>query len=100
MLALRGIDPKLETNTAMSPEFLMEQMEWREAVEAASQAGDMAELEALASRVSGEMERRCGEIAREFEGRAGKAAAEMLRKLKFLEKVGEEIDDSLARLES
>ncbi len=35
LLELAGVDAGLETNTAMSPEFLMEQMEWREAVEEA-----------------------------------------------------------------
>src|SRR6266568_9105661 len=30
LLHLRGIDLKAESNTAMPPDFLMEQMEWRE----------------------------------------------------------------------
>ena len=33
LLELAGVDAALETNTAMSAEFLMEQIEWREAVE-------------------------------------------------------------------
>jgi len=37
MLQLRGVDPELETNTAMPPEFLMEQMSWRERIEARSE---------------------------------------------------------------
>lgn len=100
LLALHGIDPKLETNTAMSSEFLMEQMEWRETVEAASLGADIAGLEALSSRVRGEIQRLCGEIARQLDGKADQAAAETLRKLKFLEKVGEEIGDAIERLES
>src|SRR6202795_595942 len=37
ILHLRGVDPELETNTAMPPEFLMEQMSWRERIEAGSE---------------------------------------------------------------
>ena len=38
LLELAGVDAGLETNTAMSPEFLMEQMEWREALDEADGA--------------------------------------------------------------
>src|SRR5882672_9776141 len=37
ILQLRGVDPEFETNTAMPPEFLMEQMSWRERIEAGSE---------------------------------------------------------------
>src|SRR5580765_8487763 len=37
ILQLRGVDPGFETNTAMPPEFLMEQMSWRERIEAGSE---------------------------------------------------------------
>src|SRR5260370_39312892 len=40
ILQLRGVDPKLETNTAMPTEFLMEQMGWRERSEAGSEKPD------------------------------------------------------------
>src|SRR5438132_12609726 len=38
LLALNGIDVAFETNTAMPAEFLMEQMELREALEEATQS--------------------------------------------------------------
>jgi len=31
---MRGVDPEFETNTAMPPQFLIEQMGWRERIEA------------------------------------------------------------------
>src|SRR6266513_1486552 len=37
ILRLRGVDPEFETNTAMPPEFLVEQMAWRERIEAGSE---------------------------------------------------------------
>src|SRR5207247_3803575 len=37
ILRLRGVDPEFETNTAMPPKFLMEQMSWRERIEAESE---------------------------------------------------------------
>ena len=40
LLELRGVDPGFDTNTAMSPDFLMEQMEWREALGEATYAAD------------------------------------------------------------
>src|SRR5258707_3802391 len=40
ILQLRGVDPKFETNTAMPTEFLMEQMGWRERIEAGSEKPD------------------------------------------------------------
>ena len=100
LLALHGIDPKLETGTSMPPEFLTEQMEWRESVEAASLSGDIAGLENLSLRVRNERERLCGEIARQLDDRADDAAAATLRKLKFLERIGEEIGDALECIES
>ena len=47
---LNGADVGAETNTAMPPAFLMQQMAWREALE---DARDADEVEALADEVSG-----------------------------------------------
>jgi hypothetical protein len=46
-------DIQAESNTAMPADFLMEQMEWREAVMEASQGGDHHELEHLHNRLRG-----------------------------------------------
>ena len=47
LLELEGVDVAFETNTAMPPEFLMRQMELREALEQAGDARDAAALDAL-----------------------------------------------------
>src|ERR1044072_917959 len=46
LLELHGVDVAFETNTAMPAEFLMEQMELREALEGATQSKDLGALEA------------------------------------------------------
>src|SRR6478752_2714778 len=47
---LRGAPIDAERNTAMPAEFLVEQMEWREALD---DAGDEAQLEVVASQLNG-----------------------------------------------
>ena len=101
LLALHGVDPEFETNTAMSPEFLTRQMEWREAVEEASNAADACELVRLSARLRKDLDQLYGEMTRELRAQASyPAAAQTLRKLKFLEKVNEEIGDAHERLEA
>lgn len=47
LLTLEGIDTEEETNTSMPGDFLMAQMEWREAIETASQTKNLPALEKL-----------------------------------------------------
>src|SRR5258708_32519299 len=44
LLELKGYDTEEESNTAMAPDFLMQQMEWREAVADARAARDAGKL--------------------------------------------------------
>ena len=44
---LNGVDLQTESNTAMPPAFLMQQMEWREALERRPAAKDVDALAAL-----------------------------------------------------
>lgn len=101
LLRRQGIDPQFETNTAMPAAFLMDQMEWREAIEEASESADARELDQLSSRLGGELKRMYAEIGRQIDERKDfPGAAETVRKLMFLEKVGEEIGDAMEALES
>jgi len=96
LLALKGFDTGEETNTAMPADFLMQQMEWREAVAAASSAHDAPALGALRTdidRARGEMLQM---LARAIDQDANfDAGCSLVRKLRFLEKLGEEIDEAL-----
>ncbi|WP_374259688.1 Fe-S protein assembly co-chaperone HscB [Zoogloea sp.] len=101
LLELRGVDPAFDTNTAMSAEFLMEQMEWREALGEAKDAADEDVLDDLSRRIrqsTRELVGRLGEqldVSNDLEG-----AADTVRRLKFLEKLQHEINDALTALES
>ena len=101
LLRLAGTDTDHESNTAMSPEFLMEQMEWREAVAEARAAGAHHELEKLMQR----LERHAGAIRNEVETSLDTqknyvAAADAVRRLMFIEKLEHEIEEALEALES
>jgi molecular chaperone HscB len=99
LLALHHMDVQSESNTAMSPEFLMEQMQWREAVEEAAAMPD--ELERLASRLGQEVQEHYVQLERQLDREGDYApAVDSVRKLMFLERLREEISDALERLEA
>ncbi len=100
LLELADHDLQAENNTAMPADFLMEQMEWREAVMEARAGGDHHELERLYQRLRGDMDGRYGEVGRLLD-EAGDypLATDRVRRLMFLEKLLYEIDDALASLE-
>ena len=104
LLELNGVDLAIETNTAMPTDFLMEQMEWREAVEEAHRGGDHHELEALHHRLRSDLDARYAEVGAlldaddHLQKNRANAASEV-RKLMFLEKLLQDIDDAMAELE-
>lgn len=119
-LELHGVDLGTESNTAMPSEFLIEQMEWREAVEEARLGGDHHELEALHRRVGSELDGRYAALGALLDSPGSEApgdpphmsqgdplrsqknsndAALEVRKLMFLEKLLQDIDDAIAELD-
>lgn len=100
LLELNGHDLQAENNTAMPADFLMEQMEWREAVMEARAGGDHHELERLHNRLRADIDSRYDEIGRLLDVEKEFAqATDRVRRLMFLEKLLSEIDDALASLE-
>jgi molecular chaperone HscB len=92
LLELHGVDVAFETNTAMPPEFLMQQMELREALE---NAKDPAALDALRKdlrKMRDALEGQIGETIDKKKDYAG--AAGLVRKLQFLDKLDTEIDSA------
>jgi molecular chaperone HscB len=90
LLELHGVDVAFETNTAMPQDFLMQQMELREALE---DAKDPAALDALRKNMLDEksmLERQIGDAIDDKHDYAG--AAGLVRKLQFLDRLDEEID--------
>jgi len=100
LLELSGHDLKAESNTAMPADFLMEQMEWREAVMEARAGGDHHELEHLYQRLRSDIDGRYDEVAALLDDARDYAlATDHVRRLMFLEKLLYEIDDALASLD-
>lgn len=100
MLQLAGHDIQAESNTAMPADFLMEQMEWREAVMEARQGGDHHELEHLHHRLKADIVDRYDELATLIDPSGDyELATDRVRRLLFLDKLLHEIDDALASLE-
>lgn len=101
LLELRGVDPAFDTNTAMSAEFLMEQMEWREALGEATEAADEDVLDDLARRIRQSSRALVDELACQLDDTGDlEGAADTVRRMKFLEKLQHEINDALTALES
>ena len=89
LLLKLGVDIGAETDTKMAPEFLMEQLEWREDLDAAQSQDD---LNALLSRVDGVRAQLLAELVRTLDvaPEAGKAR-EAVRRLMFVQKIREEL---------
>jgi molecular chaperone HscB len=96
LLGLKGFDTEEESNTAMPPDFLMQQMEWREAVSEARAAGDTRELRRLRTTLAESRKDmlRLLELAIDRESDFG-AGCSLVRKLRFLDKLEEEIEAGL-----
>jgi molecular chaperone HscB len=101
LLSLHSVDTQEESNTSMPTDFLMQQMEWREALEEAVQARDADELEKLEARVQHEVRFLQQQLAVDLDDTHDFAAASgIVRKLKFLEKLAEEIGSAFDELDS
>jgi len=100
LLKLKGIDTQEESNTAMPTEFLMRQMEWREAIEEAQAAADVKTLEVLSRELRNEARNTQAELSVALDKRGDyPSACETVRKLRFLDKVQAEIDQAMEMLE-
>lgn len=96
---LHGIDLQIESNTSMPPAFLMQQMEWREALDDAKANKQINALEALDDELHMAHKSLLGEIALLLDADDFAAAAQLVRQLMFLDKFGIEIGDAFARIE-
>ena len=103
LLSLAGVDVGAESNTAMSPEFLMAQMEWREQVADARAEKDLATLKTLEASVCDAIRTSYAELGQNLDAltpdSANPSAVEAVRQLMFLEKLHEEIDNAIFDLE-
>jgi molecular chaperone HscB len=82
ILELHGVDVAFETNTAMPPEFLMQQMELRETLEGAKDAAALDALRGDLRKSRESLERQIGDAIDKKKDYTG--AAGLVRKLQFL----------------
>lgn len=95
-LRINGIDTEEESNTAMPLDFLEQQMAWREAVVEAKTARDEATLDALSIQRATEEKQLFARLTNQLSNSSTLADARVtVRKLRFLEKLGEEIDQAI-----
>ena len=100
ILELHGIDVAFETNTQMPTEFLLRQLELREQLESAIAGKDPSALDALKANLLHSRKLLEGEIAAAIDARKDyAAAAELVRKLMFLQRLDEEIDRAYEEVE-
>jgi molecular chaperone HscB len=79
-----------ENNTAMPAAFLMQQMEWREALEDARSVSD---IDALEDEVNGARRRLLADCAEQIDQMQDfPAAAQQVRALMFLERFGQDVE--------
>lgn len=98
LLSLHGVDTQEETNTAMPVDFLMEQLEWREAV---TEADDVSVLDELEARLHRETRALENELAGKIDNEKNYAdAAGLVRKLRFMEKLAEEIHSAYDEIDN
>lgn len=101
LLHLQGIDALDASNTKMAPAFLMQQMEWREAIDEARKSGSVAALDALSDDLRAAHRRIEAELAERLDTAHDFAAAsEAVRQLRFMDKLIAEIGEVYEELES
>jgi len=100
LLHINGVDTQEDSNTAMPAEFLMLQMEWREAIEEATAEHDIEALEGLFRKTLQEAKSLQQDLhAHLDENHQLAQAAEAVRKLSFIDKVRSDIEQAIAKLE-
>ncbi|MDJ0807817.1 MAG: co-chaperone HscB [Gammaproteobacteria bacterium] len=103
LLTLHGIQMDAQKETTQDMAFLMEQMELREELETIrEQADPYVAIQALGARIGRQLKSLVGQMALQFETPTPdqlEEARETLRKMRFLQKLRDEIEATEAALE-
>ena len=92
LLVLQGIDLRGEQQTVKDTAFLMEQLEWREEFDDLQKRPDEDDISAFQKRVKKYYQQYFGQLEQQISERLYEQAADTLRKLKFVQKMQEELD--------
>jgi len=93
---LHGAPINAETNTAMPADFLMQQIEWREALD---DAATLHDIEVLAAELNQNEREQLSKLEQVIDGQKDfRAASSQVRSLMFTERFASEIDARMDRL--
>lgn len=92
LLSLHGFDLANEQHTVRDTAFLMEQLELREQLDTLEQAADTDALDAFASSVSAMVKRCTTLMVQQLGDMQWESAADTVRKLRFLDKLQQQIE--------
>ena len=95
---LHGAPVNAENNTAMPPAFLMQQMEWREAMDEADSLDDLDQISDQVSRSRREVLQKCEHLLDAVHDYTGAVA--QVRALMFIERFGRGIEARYEQMES
>ena len=100
LLELHGVDVAFETNTQMPTDFLLQQLGLREELESASGGKDASRLDRLRSGLRLQQQDLEQQIGQAIDARKDyPGAAELVRKLMFLDRLDAEIDAAYEEIE-
>jgi len=97
---INGVDLQTESNTAMPASFLMQQMEWREALDDARSSKDAGALDELDAQVRRERKSMLEQVGKQLDAGNYQAAAQGVRAMMFLDKFGEEVQYAFEALDA
>jgi molecular chaperone HscB len=100
LLQLKDIETLEESNTAMPADFLMLQMEWREAIDDAINAKEISALDALLAEIRQMAKSLTQDLSNQFNDQAYDRASESVRKLSFIDKITTDIHRAIEQLEN
>lgn len=95
LLRQQGIDADAPKHTSFAPEFLMQQMEWRETLAEARGGQDQTALPALDKEISGAQQELWRDLREAFRRQQYEDAAQLVRQGRFLDKLKKEISNLL-----
>jgi molecular chaperone HscB len=100
MLSLKNIDAMDETNTKMPHEFLMQQLEWREALEFAKECEDADKLAAMSEELDGIVDSLGSTFSAAYQGGHLPVATTLARKMRFMQKLRDEVYAAIAEVDA
>ena len=100
LLSLVGVDGLDEKNTTMPADFLMEQIDWREALADARLKEDEDRLDEMSTELASTLVSLGDTFDAAYRGEHFTVATTLARKMRFMQKLAEEVDSALAELDA